>query len=154
MFSLKPMNILRPKKTELKKNYDKWNDEYAAWRKENSALALLWDKFMAGGAVSVDDNALPQYKIDESVATRVASGNTLVSMCAAVPNLVGGSADLAPSNNTVVPDNGDFSRENRAGRSLHFGVREHAMGGVANGIILHGGLRSYCATFLVFLPIT
>ncbi len=143
-------DYFKAKKTELKKNYDKWNDEYAAWRKENSALALLWDKFMAGGAVSVDDNALPQYKIDESVATRVASGNTLVSMCAAVPNLVGGSADLAPSNNTVVPDNGDFSGENRAGRSLHFGVREHAMGGIANGIILHGGLRSYCATFLVF----
>ncbi len=61
-----------------------------------------------------------------------------------------GSADLAPSNNTVVPDNGDFSRADREGRTLHFGIREHAMGGVANGIVLHGGLRGYCATFLVF----
>jgi transketolase len=105
---------------------------------------------MKGGSITVADASLPQFAKGESVATRVASGKTLVNMCAVVPNLVGGSADLAPSNNTAVPDNGDFSKENRSGRTLHFGIREHAMGGVANGIILHGGLRSYCATFLVF----
>jgi len=138
------------KKAEFKKKYDKWNEEYSSWRKENRDLAVLWDKFMSDGPVVVDEKDLPVYKIDESVATRVASGSSLVKMCAAVPNLVGGSADLAPSNNTVVPDNGDFTKENRAGRSIHFGVREHAMGGVANGIVIHGGFRSYCATFLVF----
>ena len=138
------------KKAEFKKKYDKWNEEYSSWRKENRDLAVLWDKFMSDGPVVVDEKDLPVYKIDESVATRVASGSSLVKMCAAVSNLVGGSADLAPSNNTVVPDNGDFTKENRAGRSIHFGVREHAMGGVANGIVIHGGFRSYCATFLVF----
>lgn len=140
----------KEKKTLLKKKYDEWKAVYSTWRKENSDLAALWDKYMKEGPVAVADSALPVFQIDESVATRVASGKTLVNMCAAVPNLVGGSADLAPSNNTVVPDNGDFSREERAGRTLHFGVREHAMGGVANGIALHGGFRSYCATFLVF----
>ncbi len=144
------VEYFKAKKAELRKKYDKWSEEYSAWRKENSDLAKLWDKFMSDGPAAVDDKDLPQFKIDESVATRVASGNTLVKMCAAVPNLVGGSADLAPSNNTVVPDNGDFSRNSRSGRSLHFGVREHAMGGIANGIVLHGGFRSYCATFLVF----
>jgi transketolase len=66
-------------------------------------------------------------------------------------NLVGGSADLAPSNKTAMPDHGDFTADNRSGRTLHFGVREHAMGGICNGIALHGGFRPFCATFLVFL---
>jgi transketolase len=138
------------KQKELKAKYDKWQEDYSAWRKDNADLATLFDKYIKSEGITVEDSALPQFAKGESVATRVASGKTLVNMCAAVPNLVGGSADLAPSNNTAVPDNGDFSRENRAGRTLHFGIREHAMGGIANGIILHGGLRSYCATFLVF----
>ena len=138
------------KRKEQAANYDAWKKEFAAWQSENADIAKLWDKFMSDEVVSIDDAAMPAFEIGDALATRQASGKSLVSACAAVPNLVGGSADLAPSNNTVVPDNGDFSREDRAGRTLHFGIREHAMGGVANGIVLHGGLRSYCATFLVF----
>ena len=138
------------KRKEQAANYDAWKKDFASWQGENPELAKLWDRFMSGAALSIDDADMPQFEIGESVATRIASGKSLVSSCAAVPNLVGGSADLAPSNNTVVPDNGDFSRKDRAGRTLHFGIREHAMGGVTNGIVLHGGLRGYCATFLVF----
>lgn len=140
----------KAKKEELKKSYNNWISEYKEWRNENSELASLWDTYMKCGSIKISDELLPKFAIDESVATRVASGKTLVNMCVAVPNLVGGSADLAPSNNTAVPDNGDFSKDNRLGRSLHFGIREHAMGGIANGIVIHGGFRSYCATFLVF----
>ncbi len=67
-----------------------------------------------------------------------------------MPNLVGGSADLAPSNKTNIKGGGDYSAENRAGRNLHFGVREHAMAAICNGIALHGGLQVYCGTFFVF----
>ena len=138
------------KRKEQAAYYDAWKKEFSAWQSENPELAKLWDKFMSNDVISIDDAAMPQFEIGESLATRQASGKSLVSACAAVPNLVGGSADLAPSNNTVVPDNGDFTRTDRAGRTLHFGIREHAMGGITNGIILHGGLRGYCATFLVF----
>ena len=138
------------KRKEQASVYDAWKKEFASWQGENPELAKLWDKFMSNEVISIDDAAMPAFEIGDSPATRQASGKSLVSACAAVPNLVGGSADLAPSNNTVVPDNGDFSRADRAGRTLHFGIREHAMGGITNGIVLHGGLRGYCATFLVF----
>ena len=138
------------KRKEQASVYDAWKKEFASWQGENPELAKLWDKFMSDEVISIDDAAMPAFEIGDAPATRQASGKSLVSACAAVPNLVGGSADLAPSNNTVVPDNGDFSRADRAGRTLHFGIREHAMGGITNGIVLHGGLRGYCATFLVF----
>jgi len=74
----------------------------------------------------------------------------VTALSKAVGNLVGGSADLAPSNNTYVKEAGDFGRANRLGRNFHFGIREHGMGAICNGILYHGGLRPYCATFLVF----
>ena len=117
-----------------KKDYDSWKKTFAAWQKANPALAKELDAFMAGGAVKTAGIKLPKFNVGDKVATRSASGKTLVSLCGAIHNLVGGSADLAPSNNTVVPENGDFSKENRNGRTLHFGIREHAMGGIANGL--------------------
>ena len=131
-----------------KKDYDSWCKTFDAWKKANPELVKEWCAFMMNG--TFEDIKLPKFNVGDKIATRSASGKTLVGLCAAFPNLVGGSADLAPSNNTVVPDNGDFSKENRKGRTLHFGIREHAMGGIANGLILHGGLRSYCATFMSF----
>ncbi|MCL2792889.1 MAG: transketolase, partial [Spirochaetaceae bacterium] len=143
-------SFFEEKKKELKKIYDKWQDDFKSLKSKDSNFAALWDKYTKAGGVKLDDSVLPEFKIGESIATRVASGNTLVKICAVAPNIVGGSADLAPSNNTLVPDNGDFSKANRLGRTIRYGIREHAMGGIANGIILHSGLRSYCATFLVF----
>lgn len=87
---------------------------------------------------------------DESVATRTASGAVIQDLAATMPGLVGGSADLAPSNNTWIDGSPAFSAQDPEGRNFHFGVREHAMGGVTNGINLHGGLRCYAGTFLIF----
>ncbi|MCL2293946.1 MAG: transketolase [Spirochaetes bacterium] len=142
-------SFFEERQKELKKVYDKWQDDFKSLSSDNN-FATLWDEYMKTGGIKIDESALPEFKVGESIATRVAGGNTLVKLCAAIPNFVGGSADLAPSNNTVVPDNGDFTKANRSGRTIRFGIREHAMGGIANGIMLHGGLRSYCATFLVF----
>jgi len=84
------------------------------------------------------------------IATRATSGTMINRLASRLPNLVGGSADLAPSNNTYIKEGGDYSAENRGGRNLHFGVREHAMAAICNGIALHGGLRVFCGTFFVF----
>ncbi len=93
---------------------------------------------------------LPSFSSGERLATRAASGRTLERLVAALPELVGGSADLTPSNNTKTPDMTDFSRANPSGRYIRYGVREHAMGAAMNGIGLHGGYRAYGGTFLVF----
>lgn len=94
----------------------------------------------------------PLFPSGESIATRSAFGKTLAAWAEAIPNLVGGSADLEPSNNTraFMEKVGDFSRENPAGRNLVFGVREFPMGAIINGMALHGGIRPFGATFLVF----
>ena len=82
--------------------------------------------------------------------SRVAGGKILNSLAAQLPELMGGSADLAPSTKTYISEETDFSFENRNGRNLRFGVREHAMAAILNGIANHGGLRPYGSTFLVF----
>ncbi|MDA8207073.1 MAG: transketolase [Thermaerobacter sp.] len=86
----------------------------------------------------------------EMLATRAASGIIINDIAPRWPTLIGGSADLAPSNNTNIKDGGDFSADHPLGRNLHFGVREHAMGAALNGMLLHGGLRVYGGTFLIF----
>jgi len=111
--------------------------EWKAWHGETDAARLLKDESLRPAA-------------EKPEATRASSGNMISRLAKAVPNLVGGSADLAPSNKTNIAGGGDFSAENRLGRNLHFGVREHAMAAVCNGIALHGGLRVFCATFFVF----
>jgi len=95
--------------------------------------------------------SLPVFPADpKGIASRVASGKTLNALVAAVPELIGGSADLAPSNNTALQGIADFQPDTPIGRNFHFGVREHAMGSIVNGMAYHGGLRPYGATFLVF----
>ncbi|MBO2516933.1 MAG: transketolase, partial [Clostridiales bacterium] len=104
------------------------------------------------------DPELPEsVKNDESlwnwegkIATRATSGEMINRLAKLLPNLVGGSADLAPSNKTNIKDGGDYSAENRSGRNMHFGVREHAMAAICNAMALHGGLRVFCGTFFVF----
>lgn len=95
--------------------------------------------------------ALPTFtKENGSVATRAASGSVLNAVAAKIPELFGGSADLTPSNNTLIKEGGVFSAENRAGRYVHYGVREHAMASLMNGMALHGGMIPYGGTFLIF----
>jgi len=97
------------------------------------------------------DADIPSYPADaKGMATRSSSGKVLDYLAAQLPELIGGSADLTPSNNTKFKEAGDFEKDNQAGRYLHFGVREHAMGAALNGLNLFGGLIAYGGTFLVF----
>jgi len=127
-----------------------WNALFAAYCKEYPDLAAEWEQWhnpQLPDDVMLND-ALWQW--DGKIATRATSGEMINRLARLLPNLVGGSADLAPSNKTYIKDGGDYSAENRAGRNLHFGVREHAMAAICNAIALHGGLRVFCGTFFVF----
>ncbi len=106
---------------------------------------------LAGELAEGWEDHIPVFEAGSSaMATRGASGNTINSIAPIIENLLGGSADLTPSNNTIFDGATDQSSESPEGRYLRFGVREHGMGAICNGLSLHGGLRPYCATFLVF----
>jgi transketolase len=97
------------------------------------------------------ESQLPIFRTqDGSIATRAASGKVLNALSSILPNLLGGSADLAPSNNTLLQGIKDFTKDSPEGRNLHFGIREHAMGAILNGLALHGGIIPYGGTFLTF----
>jgi transketolase len=102
------------------------------------------------GAEGCLDTDIPDFGEVEVIATRAASGKALESLCAQMPNLLGGSADLTGSNNTRIPGMGAITAGDFSGRYIHYGVREHAMGAVMNGLALHGGVVPYGGTFLVF----
>ncbi len=127
-----------------------WNKQFAEYTKAYPELAAQWhvwfDSKLPEGALSGDD----LWQFPEKMATRNTSFEMINRLAKRIPNLVGGSADLAPSTKTLIKDGGDYSAENRSGRNLHFGVREHAMAAISNGLAIHGGLRVYCATFFVF----
>ncbi len=133
-----------------KKSHDEWNTLFAAWAKANPELKAKWDLFFGDHNAQLDKAEEPSFPVGEAVATRVAGGKSLNAFAKVLPWLFGGSADLAPSNNTALPF-GDYSAKNRTGRTMHYGVREHGMGGVVNGLNLHGGYRAFGATFLVFV---
>jgi transketolase len=125
-------------------------DAHRSWRKRRDELSgeaeTRWESYFGRTEVMVPDLG---YELGESVATRKASGEALNAIASVVPNLIGGSADLTPSNNTYLDGSPEF-HEDRLGRNLRFGVREHAMGAVVNGIAVHGGVRPYGGTFLAF----
>jgi transketolase len=128
-----------------------WQASFAAFKKTFQDLAAEWERVMNGDLAAGWDDTIPEFMPHEgAMATRVASGRVLNAIACRLPELLGGSADLAPSTNTYIAHSGDFERENYGNRNLHFGVREHAMGGVVSGLALHGGIRPFAATFLVF----
>lgn len=128
-----------------------WNNLFEAYKNEYPELAEEYSKWMSG---EIDSEALLNneefWSFDKEMATRESSGIIINRLANLIPNLVGGSADLAPSNKTYMSGKGDFSAEDISGRNLHFGVREHAMAAIANGMYAHGGLKVFCATFFVF----
>ena len=127
-----------------------WDELFAAYEKAYPELAAEW-KSWHSEELPVDLlNDEDFWKFEGSMATRASSGEVLNRLARKIPNMIGGSADLAPSNKSNMKGRGDFSAEDRTGANLHFGVREHAMAANCNGIYLHGGLRPYCATFFVF----
>lgn len=133
----------------LAKAEENWNKEFEAWSAENPELRKAWDAAWAGEADG--EAAEPTYKVGDSVATRAASGAMINYMAQRYSSLVGGSADLAGSNKTQFKcDNGTFSPANRKGRTIEYGIREFGMASEAAGMQLHGGVRPFCATYLVF----
>lgn len=128
-----------------------WRRRFRAYAKEYPELAAQLQAQLRGDLPTGWDERLANlFPPDAAMATREASGKALNAIAPLVPALMGGSADLAPSTKTIIDGAGDFSAETPAGRNMHFGVREHAMGAIANGMALHGGLIPYVATFLVF----
>ncbi len=129
-----------------------WRERVDGYRAQHAELAREFDSRLSGRLPDAWDEGLDGLFPPDSpaAATRSASGKVLNDLAGRVPALLGGSADLAPSNKTLIDGGGDFSSENRAGRNLRFGVREHAMGSLANGIAAHGGFVPYTGTFLTF----
>jgi len=126
-----------------------WNALYQSYRAQFPELASELARRMEGRLPPLEPARWAE-RFEGPISTRAASGKVLEELTAALPELVGGSADLTPSNNTRTPSLQEFSAERPEGRYLHFGVREHAMGAILNGLNLHGGLRAYGGTFLVF----
>ncbi|WP_027431068.1 transketolase [Lachnospira multipara] len=130
---------------------DAWNKLFADYCAKYPEMKELWDKYFNGADLSeLFDSEEYWAKGEKAEATRATSGSILNLIKTKMPNLIGGSADLAPSNKTNMKDAGDFSKENYAGSNLHFGVREQAMAAIGNGLALHGGLKAFVATFFVF----
>jgi transketolase len=128
-----------------------WNDRVDAYRREWPDLADLFAASLDGTPPADWSSSMPSFvPEDGAMATRSASGKALQAAAEQLPWLIGGSADLTPSNNTVLPFSGDFARGSWENRNVKWGVREHVMCSAANGMALHGGVRPYVATFLVF----
>nr|WP_169947112.1 transketolase [Microbispora sp. H11081] len=136
-----------------------WDKDYQGWREANPERAELFDRISARRLPEGWDKALPSFEIGSQVATRKASGEVLSALAPVLPELWGGSADLAESNNTTMKGEPSFIPDEyqtkefpggKYGRTLHFGIREHGMGAILNGIALHNGTRPYGGTFLVF----
>jgi transketolase len=127
-----------------------WNQRFAAYEKQYPDLAREWRQALAWELQSGWDESLPEFKAGVPEATRVAGGAALNAIAAKVPYLIGGDADLSESTKTSIKDGGDFDGATGAGRNFHFGVREHAMAGIANGMAYHGGVRPFVATFFNF----
>ncbi|MFE0090616.1 transketolase [Streptomyces sp. NPDC058991] len=136
---------------------EEWEKTFAEWRAANPERAAEFDRIRAGELPAGWEEKLPVFETGKAVATRAASGKVLQALGAVVPELWGGSADLAGSNNTTIDKTSSFLPEGNPlpeadpyGRTVHFGIREHAMAAIMNGITLHGNTRVYGGTFLVF----
>ena len=140
----------KAKAESLAKKEEEWNALFKEYCEKFPEMKALWDEFKDENKALnlLDDEDFWSYE-DKADATRNLSGKVLNKLSAKLPTLFGGSADLAPSNKSYVNGAGDYSAENYAGRNVHFGVRELAMTGIGNGLVLHG-LKAYVSTFFVF----
>ena len=149
-----PPEVLSHYRESLKEGEEaekEWNTRFEKYAKEYPKLAVQWHKFMDGELPEGWDKDLPAFDPKGGpIATRTASGEVLNAVAASIPNLIGGAADLSPSTDTYLKGFGDFLKDNHKGRNLHFGVREHAMGAILNGMFLHGSIIPFGATFLIF----
>jgi transketolase len=136
-----------------------WNESLAVWAEANPDKKVLLDRILSGELPEGVEEALPVFPAGKEVSTRAASGKVINALAGVIPELWGGSADLAESNLTTIEGAGSFVPEkwsthewksSPSGRVLHFGIREHAMGAILNGIVLHGNTRPFGGTFLIF----
>jgi transketolase len=157
--SAEVIEYTRSLRDRSKPTLDSWQQDFDAWAKENPNQKALFDRLQAGEAPKELTDSLPKFEFGSEVSTRAASGKVLNAIAAVMPELWGGSADLAESNNTTIAGAKSFVPAEHSthewsgdkyGRVLHFGIREHAMGAILNGIALHGKTRSYGGTFLIF----
>ena len=133
------------------KAQDDWNKTYAAYKAANPGLENELQRRLRGELPEGWEDAIPVFTAkDGNVASRAASGAVINAIAKKIPELMGGSADLASSTNTIIKGEPSFSAENYAGRNFHFGIREHGMGSIMNGMSLTGGIIPYGATFLIF----
>ncbi|MCU1543021.1 MAG: transketolase [Microbacteriaceae bacterium] len=136
-----------------------WNEQFDAWATANPDKKVLFDRILSGDLPEGVEEALPVFEAGTEVSTRAASGKVINALAGIIPELWGGSADLAESNLTTINGAGSFVPQkwsthewtaSESGRVLHFGIREHAMGSILNGIVLHGNTRPFGGTFLIF----
>ncbi len=144
-------NKINEKNAKIEEEWNKLFKEYANKYPED---AKKWDNYYSEINASLIDSDEFWAWDDAPAATRNISGSIINRLKDIFPNLIGGSADLSPSNKTVMNGEGYISKDDYSGRNIHFGVREFAMTAITNGILLHGGLRAYCATFFVFSDYT
>jgi transketolase len=146
----KVLKVFRKCVDKGKKAEAAWQKKCLAYAKKHPELAKDWEAAIAAKLPRQWDANIPNFKNAKPIATRAASGQVLNGIAARLPTLIGGSADLAPSNNTLNKASFDFQKGAYGGRNLRFGVREHAMGAILSGMALHKGVRPYGGTFLVF----
>ena len=134
-----------------KKEEEDWNKLFASYKSKYPADAFLFEKFMTGDFGDEWVAQLPKFEDDgKKIATRTAGSKVINAIAKYLPNLIGGSADLNPSTNTYIKESGAMSKADFSGRNIHFGIREHGMASILNGMALYGGIIPYGATFLVF----
>ena len=128
-----------------------WQKKYDAWKLANAGDALELERRMRGELLDGWEELIPDFTAENgNIASRAASGMVLNAIAPKIPELIGGSADLASSTNTIVKGAPSISADDYSGRNFHFGIREHGMGSVMNGMAVHGGVIPYGATFLIF----
>ena len=142
------LDIFKKDTVRGKEAESNWRKRFEIYRDKYSDLAERWTDAVNGTLKDGWDAALPHF--EGSIATRAASGKVLNAIAKQVDSLIGGSADLAPSNKTIIESSHDFQKNMYDGRNIRFGVREHAMGAILSGMAIHKGLRPYGGTFLVF----
>ncbi len=127
-----------------------WQEAFARYRADDPERAAEFERVMAGRLPHGWRAATPRFEPGTRVATRVSGGKALNAFAEKIPELVGGTADVSPSTHTVIDGAGDLNAGDWSGRNIHFGIREHAMGAICNGMAAHGGLRPFCSTFFSF----